>query len=114
MLKRLPVSVVAVLWLLLTPMMPHLHAHEFGLGSSGAVSGLHAAWAHDAPGPVDSEFIAEVEDPRRIGIAAPPAVVQPTFRLAIAAVAGRLTWTPFRPTLPRGPPHAAPQAPQAP
>lgn len=103
-----------MLWLLLTPVMPHLHAHELGQGSSEAVSGLHAPWAHDAPGPVDSEFIAEVEDPRRIGAAAPLFIIQPTFRLELSEADRLISWTVLRLALPRGPPHAAPQAPQAP
>lgn len=112
MIKRLPAAFVAAIWVLLTPVMPHLHAHAFGTGSSASVSGLHAAWAHDVPGPVDSEFIAEVEDPRLVALPLPE--YRPDFRLRSAEGARPASWAFLTPALPRGPPRAAPQAPQAP
>lgn len=103
---------LAFAWFLLTPVLPHLHAHEQGVGSADAVTGLHAPWAHDVPGPTDAEFIAEVEDPRLwslVGIAA-----QPALRMRSAEVSRPLPWHVTPSLRSRGPPACAPQSPQAP
>lgn len=103
---------LAFLWFLLTPVLPHLHAHEQGQGSAAEVSGLHSAWAHDVPGPADAEFIAEVEDPRLwslVGIS-----TQPALRMRSAEVSRPLTWFVASSIACRAPPDSTPQSPQAP
>ncbi len=103
---------LAFAWFLLTPVLPHLHAHEQGQGSVAEVSGLHAPWAHDVPGPTDAEFIAEVEDPRLwslVGVAA-----QPALRMRSAEVSRPSGWFVASALLSRAPPDSTPQSPQAP
>lgn len=73
---------LALAWVLLSPVQPQLHAHAMGGGSADSVSGLHAPWVHDAPGPADQEFIAEVEDLRKLSPALLPALVSPCWRLS--------------------------------
>lgn len=103
---------LAFAWFLLTPVLPHLHAHELGTGSADTVTGLHAPWAHDVPGPADAEFIAEVEDPRLwslVGVS-----VQPALRLRSAEISRPLPWFVAPSSRSHGPPASSPQSPQAP
>lgn len=103
---------LALAWLLLSPVQPHLHAHALGAGSADAVTGLHSPWAHDMPGPSDSEFIAEVEDARKLVMSLLPQPVAVVWRNAAIARPQPVLRDPPEPCTP--PPRTFSLHPQAP
>jgi hypothetical protein len=83
-----------------------------GAGSADSVSGWHAPWAHDAPGPSDSEFIAEVEEARKLAPILLPAPV--TLRWRSAEITRPRATVPEFPLPAAPPPRLTTRHPQAP